>query len=157
MDRPQPQSKVHVHILHVQGGVVCHRACVEHMETQPVLHIACLHVYKRTVKYMCIHVHSAGFNQKDVVCTDWWCGIHAGAILHVHVHVLISHHFHVTTGHAGAIISGGKGGAHEKIEALKDAGITVTLSPAKMGEAIKEVSCPRAIYAHNFSMCRESN
>lgn len=42
-------------------------------------------------------------------------------------------------GHAGAIISGGKGGAEEKIEALKSAGVNVTLSPAKMGETIKEV------------------
>ena len=44
----------------------------------------------------------------------------------------------ILTGHAGAIISGGKGGASEKIEALRDADVTVTLSPAKMGEAIKE-------------------
>ncbi len=40
-------------------------------------------------------------------------------------------------GHAGAIISGGKGTAIEKIAALKDAGIEVADSPADMGEAVK--------------------
>ncbi len=39
-------------------------------------------------------------------------------------------------GHAGAIISGGKGGAGDKIEALKGAGIHVTESPAAIGETM---------------------
>jgi succinyl-CoA synthetase alpha subunit len=39
-------------------------------------------------------------------------------------------------GHAGAIISGGKGTAVEKIAALKSAGIEIAESPADMGEAV---------------------
>jgi succinyl-CoA synthetase alpha subunit len=39
-------------------------------------------------------------------------------------------------GHAGAIISGGKGTAREKMAALRQAGITVVESPAQIGEAV---------------------
>jgi len=37
-------------------------------------------------------------------------------------------------GHAGAIISGGKGGAREKIQVLEENGINVVNNPAKLGE-----------------------
>jgi succinyl-CoA synthetase alpha subunit len=42
-------------------------------------------------------------------------------------------------GHAGAIISGGKGTAAEKMKALQEAGIRVVESPADIGQAIKDV------------------
>ena len=39
-------------------------------------------------------------------------------------------------GHAGAIISGGKGGAEEKIEMMKSAGISISKSPADIGKTL---------------------
>ena len=42
-------------------------------------------------------------------------------------------------GHAGAIISGGKGTAADKFAALKAAGVAIAKSPADMGKVLKEI------------------
>jgi len=39
-------------------------------------------------------------------------------------------------GHAGAIISGGKGNAEDKIKNMEDAGITIAKSPAEIGKTL---------------------
>ena len=41
-------------------------------------------------------------------------------------------------GHAGAIISGGKGGAHDKIKKMEDCGITIANSPSKIGKTLSD-------------------
>ncbi len=44
-----------------------------------------------------------------------------------------------TMGHAGAIVSGGKGGAEDKIEAMRSADITISESPSELGTTLMNV------------------
>ena len=48
-------------------------------------------------------------------------------------------------GHAGAIISGGKGGAEGKIKSLESAGVVITRSPARIGHVMQEVMKARGL------------
>ena len=42
-------------------------------------------------------------------------------------------------GHAGAIISGGKGGAIDKIKKMQECGITMAKSPSEIGKTLKSI------------------
>ena len=42
-------------------------------------------------------------------------------------------------GHAGAIISGGQGGAQDKLKVMEECGIQITLNPAEMGRVMQKV------------------
>lgn len=42
-------------------------------------------------------------------------------------------------GHAGAIISGGKGTAQEKLAVMESCGIKITMNPGEMGKTLKSV------------------
>jgi succinyl-CoA synthetase alpha subunit len=52
-------------------------------------------------------------------------------------------------GHAGAIISGGKGTADEKIKAMRESGITVVDSPATIGETVVKLLDKKKVIAVN--------
>lgn len=54
-------------------------------------------------------------------------------------------------GHAGAIISGGKGDAKSKIACLESNGIRVVNNPSKMGEAMAELMRARQASGHLWS------
>ena len=42
-------------------------------------------------------------------------------------------------GHAGAIISGGQGGAEDKLAVMEECGIVITRNPAEMGKVMQTV------------------
>lgn len=42
-------------------------------------------------------------------------------------------------GHAGAIISGGQGGANEKLAVMEESGIFITRNPAEMGRTMQKI------------------